>query len=183
MWGAAACSPALPQPLFPERPLLKHFLSQQRRSCWRDALSVLIQPSVRAQSSIHFCHILILSLRSASGCPVKELTVWGVKRDRDWYTEIHLQIHTGTLKHLPTRTYICIYTHTKSLFMLAFRHPDTPYCCSPFPRRTHKVQSYRLNFTACCSPLSSTLWRFWITTKHKVRLVLIMSVVVSAFGW
>ena len=84
------------------------FSVSQRRSCWNDALSLLIQPSVRAQFSIHSCHILILSLDTASGIPVKELTVWGVGRDCDWYTEIHLQMLTVTrrLRHLPTKTSI-----------------------------------------------------------------------------
>lgn len=100
---------------FPPRAPSPHSLSRQWRYCWRDALSLLIQPSVRAQSSIHSCHILILSLGSASGSPVKELSVWGVKRGREWCTEIHLQIHTvtQTLKHLPTKTHIytCIYIY------------------------------------------------------------------------
>lgn len=47
------------------------------RCFWTDALTLLIQPSVRAQSSIHSCYILILSLGSASGSSVKELPVWG----------------------------------------------------------------------------------------------------------
>lgn len=101
--------------LSPEHPLLKHFLSRQQRSCWRDALSLLIQPSVGAQSSIHSCHILILSVGSASGSPIKELTVWGVERDQDWYTEIHLQICTvsQTLHHLPRKNVqICSLTST-----------------------------------------------------------------------
>lgn len=101
----------------PEHPLLKHFLSLQWRSCWRDALSLLIQPSVGAQASIHSCHILILSLGLASGSPVKELTVWRVKRDQDWYTEIHLQIRTVTQtpKHLPRKKHKNMLTHIHTL--------------------------------------------------------------------
>lgn len=85
------------------------------RCFWTDALTLLIQPSVRAQSSIHSCYILILSLGSVSGSSVNELTVWGVERDQDWYTEIHLQICTvtQTLKHLPIKNIkICSLTLT-----------------------------------------------------------------------
>lgn len=119
---------SLTHPLFPEHLLLKHFLS--RRSCWRDALSLLIQPSVGAQSSIHSCHILILSLGSASGSPVKELTVWGVERDRDWYTEIHLQICTvsQTLDHLP-RKKTWKYAHSHSRRGAHQRHSPSLRCC------------------------------------------------------
>lgn len=67
---------------------------QRRRSYWTDAPSLLMQPSVRAQSSIHSHHILTLSLGRASGRPVKELIVCWVKSSSGWYTEIHLQIHT-----------------------------------------------------------------------------------------
>ena len=65
----------------------------------------LIQPSVGAQSSIHSCHILILSLVSASGSAVKELTVWGVKRPRlihrDTFTDTQCNSNT---KQLPRKT-------------------------------------------------------------------------------
>lgn len=72
----------------PEYALLKHSSSQRWRSCWRGALLYLIQPSLRAQSCIHSCHILILSLDSARGHVVKELIVCGA----ELYTKIHLQI-------------------------------------------------------------------------------------------
>lgn len=96
--AAIFCCPAL-TPLSPERSFLKHLTKLQWRSCWKDALTLLIQPSVGAQFSIHSCHILILSLEAASGNTVKELTVWGVKRDWDWYTEY---IYRYALKHWDT---------------------------------------------------------------------------------
>jgi len=99
-------------PTSPWAPSSQTFRNQQGRSSWREAVCLLIQLCVRAQFSIHLCHIIILSFASTSGCPLKELTVWGVKRDRDWYTEIHLRMRTvtQTQKRIPARIYLRIST-------------------------------------------------------------------------
>lgn len=68
---ALVFTPVCTHPFPPfERPLLKQSVNRQWRSCWKDALSLLIQPSVGAQSSIHSFHILILSLALAPGSPL-----------------------------------------------------------------------------------------------------------------
>lgn len=84
----------------PAAPSPQTLCESQRRSCWKGAPSPLIQPSVRAQFCIHCCHILILSLGSASGRPVKETTVWRVGREWIWCTQIHWEIEAQTLQHL-----------------------------------------------------------------------------------
>lgn len=87
------------------------------RCCWTDALTLLIQPSVRAQSSIHSCYILILSVGSASGSSVKGLTVWGVERDQDWYRDTFTDMYSYSNTETPS--------HKKHKNMLSHTHIDT----------------------------------------------------------